>query len=112
MRNADYESWSLSQRNLNRRLDHMAEDMEILSELFRLFITDPAGTRQELMDAVEPAITGPVSADYQARWLEKIQKDKLRKLIARKQQQQRNLAAKKVTPQDTEQAFIAANHLV
>jgi hypothetical protein len=48
MRNADYESWSLSQRNLNRRLDHMAEDMEILSELFRLFITDPVGTRQEL----------------------------------------------------------------
>ena len=112
MRNADYESWSLLQRNLNRRLDHMAEDMEILSELFRLFITDPAGTRQELMDAVQQSITGPVSSDYQARWLEKIQKDKLRKLIARKQQQQRNLAAKKVTPQDTEQAFVAANHLV
>ena len=112
MRNADYESWSLSQRNLNRRLDHMAEDMEILSELFRLFITDPAGTRKELMDAAQPEAVGPVSADYQARWLDNIQKDKLRKLIARKQQQQRNLAAKKVTPQDTEQAFIAANHLV
>ena len=111
MRNADYESWSLSQRNLNRRLDHMAEDMEILSELFRLFITDPAGTRKELMDAAQPEAVGPVSADYQARWLDNIQKDKLRKLIARKQQQQRNLAAKKVTPQDTEQAFIAANHL-
>ena len=112
MRNADYESWSLSQRNLNRRLDHMAEDMEILSELFRLFITDPAGTRKELMDAAQPEAVGPVSADYQARWLDNIQKDKLRKLIARKQQQQRNLAAKKVTPQDTEQAFVAANHLV
>lgn len=112
MRNADYESWSLSQRNLNRRLDDMAEDIEILSELFRLFITDPAGTRQELMDAVQPEAVGPVSSDYQARWLDNIQKDKLRKLIARKQQQQRNLAAKKVTPQDTEQAFIAANHLV
>ena len=112
MRNADYESWSLLQRNLNRRLDHMAEDMEILSELFRLFITDPAGTRKELMDAAQPEAVGPVSADYQARWLDNIQKDKLRKLIARKQQQQRNLAAKKVTPQDTEQAFIAANHLV
>ena len=112
MRNADYESWSLSQRNLNRRLDHMAEDMEILSELFRLFITDPAGIRHELMDAVQPSIAGAVSSDYQARWLDNIQKDKLRKLIARKQQQQRNLAAKKVTPQDTEQAFIAANHLV
>jgi adenylate kinase len=90
----------------------MAEDMEILSELFRLFITDPAGTRKELMDAAQPEAVGPVSADYQARWLDNIQKDKLRKLIARKQQQQRNLAAKKVTPQDTEQAFIAANHLV
>ena len=112
MRNADYESWSLLQRNLNRRLDDIAEDMEILSELFRLFITDPAGTRKELMDAAQPEAVGPVSADYQARWLEKIQKDKLRKLIARKQQQQRNLAAKKVTPQDTEQAFVAANHLV
>ncbi len=112
MRNADYESWSLLQRNLNRRLDHMAEDMEILSELFRLFITDPAGTRKELMDAAQPEAVGPVSADYQARWLDNIQKDKLRKLIARKQQQQRNLAAKKVTPQDTEQAFVAANHLV
>ena len=112
MRNADYESWSLSQRNLNRRLDHMAEDMEILSELFRLFITDPAGTRQELMDAAQPEAVRPVSADYQARWLDNIQKDKLRKLIARKQQQQRNLAAQKVTPQDVERAFIAANHLL
>ena len=112
MRNADYKNLNLSQRSINRRLDHMAEDMEILSELFRLFITDPAGIRQELMDAAQPSITGPLSADYQARWLEKIQKDKLRKLIARKQQQQRNLAAKKVTPQDTEQAFVAANHLV
>ena len=111
MRNADYESWSLSQRNLNRRLDHMAEDMEILSELFRLFITDPVGTRQELMDAAQPSITGPLSSDYQARWLDNIQKDKLKKLVARTQQKQRNLAAKKVTPQDTEQAFIAANHL-
>jgi hypothetical protein len=111
MRNADYESWSLLQRNLNRRLDDIAEDMEILSELFRLFITDPAGTRQELMDAAQPEAVGPVSADYQARWLDNIQKDKLRKLIARTQQKQRNLAAKKVTPQDTEQAFIAANHL-
>ena len=111
MRNADYESWSLLQRNLNRRLDHMAEDMEILSELFRLFITDPAGTRKELMDAAQPEAVGPVSADYQARWLDNIQKDKLRKLIARKQQQQRNLAAKKVTALDTEQAFVAANHL-
>ena len=111
MRNADYESWSLLQRNLNRRLDHMSEDMEILSELFRLFITDPAGTRKELMDAAQPEAVEPVSADYQARWLDNIQKDKLRKLIARKQQQQRNLAAKKVTAQDTEQAFIAANHL-
>jgi hypothetical protein len=112
MRNADYESWSLLQRNLNRRLDHMAEDMEILSELFRLFITDPAGTRKELMDAAQPEAVGPVSADYQARWLDNIQKDKLRKLMARTQQKQRNLAAKKVTPQDAEQAFIAANHLV
>ena len=112
MRNADYESWSLSQRSLNRRLDHMAEDMEIMLLLFRLFIADPAGTRQQLRDAAEPVISGPVSADYQARWLDNIQKNKLRKLIARKQQQQRNLAAQKVTPQDAERAFIAANHLL
>ena len=98
MRNADYESWSLSQRNLNRRLDDMAEDMQILSELFRLFIVDPVGTRQELMDAAQPATTGPVDAQTQARWLEKIQKDKLRKLIARAQQQQRNLAEDKPVP--------------
>ena len=112
MRNADYESWSLSQRNLNRRLDDMAEDMQILSQLFRLFIVDPVGTRQELMDAAQPAITGPVDAQTQARWLEKIQKDKLRKLIAMAQQKQRNTAALKVSPQDAERAFIAANHLM
>jgi hypothetical protein len=112
MRNADYKNLNLSQRSINRRLDHMAEDMEILSELFRLFIADPVGIRQELMDAVQPSITGPVDADTQGRWLEKIQKDKLRKLIARTQQKQRSLAAKKVTPQDTEQAFIFANHLI
>ena len=98
MRNADYESWSLLQRNLNRRLDHMSEDMEILSELFRLFITDPAGTRQELMDAAQPEAVGPVSADYQARWLDNIQKDKLRKLIARKQQQQRKFLHMSLNP--------------
>ena len=90
----------------------MAEDMQILSELFRLFIVDPVGTRQELMDAAQPATTGPVDAQTQARWLEKIQKDKLRKLIAMAQQKQRNSAALKVSPQDAERAFIAANHLM
>ena len=111
MRNADYKSWCLLQRNLNRRLDYITEDMEILSELFRLFITDPVGVRQELMDAVEPAVTEPVSADYQARWLASIQKNKLRKLIAMVQQKQRNSAAMKVSPLEVEKAIVAANHL-
>jgi hypothetical protein len=110
MRNADYESWSLSQRSLNRRLDNIAEDVEMLSILIRMFIANPAGTKQRLLDAAKPMSKGAVSADYQNQWLTNIQHDKLLELIAQMQHHERNIASKKITQQDKVKAFIIAHH--
>jgi len=111
MRNADYKNLNLSQRSINRRLDDMAEDIELLSVLIRMFIADPSDIRQKLMDAVKPEQADAVPTNYQNQWLANIQQDKLRKLVAQLQQRQRNQAARKVSKQDIERAFVVANHL-
>ena len=110
MKNADYKNLNLSQRSVMRRLDDMAEDIEILSILIRMFIQDPDTTRQKLMDQVKSIPAVAVSADYQNHWLANLQHDKLRKLVAQMQQRDRNITARKVTKQDKEKAFIMAHH--
>ena len=115
MRNADYESWNLSQRSINRRLDDMAEDIALLSALIQMFIADPVGTRQTLMDASKHPQTqqiGAVSASYQNQWLKNINHDKLLRLIAQLQRRDRHTAATKINKQDIETAFVAAHHKI
>ena len=110
MRSADYKSLNLSQRSIHRRLDDMAEDIALLSALIQMFIADPVGTRQTLMDASknpQTQLIGAVPVNYQNQWLKNINHDKLLRLIAQRQRRDRNVAATKITKQDIETAFVA-----
>ena len=110
MKNADLESWNSLHRNLNRRIDDMMEDIELLSALILMFIDNPDATRNKLMSENQSLNIGIVSDGYQKNWLANINHQKLLKLISQMQQRQRNIAANTFNKNDIEKSFILAHH--